>query len=421
MTLVEYNRELTERLLTARSEQGIWRGGLSSSALSTAVGTFALALAGGPGDSAHVAAGLDWLAGHANADGGWGDTPKSASNLSTTLLAWSALRARDGGGNDVRTAAADAEQWLASRVGDTGDPSAIARAVLDHYGSDRTFSVPILTMCALAGRLGGDNAWDFIPQLPFELAVLPRGLFRFAGLPVVSYALPALIAMGLVRHRRAGRWRDSAGLGALRDCVTARVLARLCDTQPENGGFLEATPLTGFVAMSLAGAGLRDHPVVDKALGFLRSGQRQDGSWPIDTDLATWLTVMTVRSVGADLAENDRRRVTEWLLNQQFSSVHPFTGAAPGGWGWTDLPGSVPDADDTSGVLVALHGLMGERRDDALVPVRRGLQWLLSLQNRDGGLPTFCRGWGTLPFDRSCPDITAHALRTDLIAPPNAH
>jgi squalene-hopene/tetraprenyl-beta-curcumene cyclase len=33
------------------------------------------------------------------------------------------------------------------------------------------------------------------------------------------------------------------------------------------------------------------------------------------------------------------------------------------------------------------------------------------LQNFDGGIPTFCRGWGALPFDRSAPDLTAHALR----------
>jgi squalene-hopene/tetraprenyl-beta-curcumene cyclase len=33
------------------------------------------------------------------------------------------------------------------------------------------------------------------------------------------------------------------------------------------------------------------------------------------------------------------------------------------------------------------------------------------LQNGDGGFPTFCRGWGTLPFDRSGADLTAHALR----------
>ena len=39
------------------------------------------------------------------------------------------------------------------------------------------------------------------------------------------------------------------------------------------------------------------------------------------------------------------------------------------------------------------------------------MRWLLDLQNRDGGIPTFCRGWGTLPFDRSSTDLTAHALR----------
>ena len=35
----------------------------------------------------------------------------------------------------------------------------------------------------------------------------------------------------------------------------------------------------------------------------------------------------------------------------------------------------------------------------------------IDLQNDDGGIPTFCRGWGRLPFDRSSPDLTAHALR----------
>jgi squalene-hopene/tetraprenyl-beta-curcumene cyclase len=37
--------------------------------------------------------------------------------------------------------------------------------------------------------------------------------------------------------------------------------------------------------------------------------------------------------------------------------------------------------------------------------------WLLDLQNSDGGWPTFSRGWGTMPFDRSGCDLTAHALR----------
>jgi len=43
--------------------------------------------------------------------------------------------------------------------------------------------------------------------------------------------------------------------------------------------------------------------------------------------------------------------------------------------------------------------------------VADGIRWLRRLQNADGGWPTFCRGWGRLPFDRSSPDLTAHALQ----------
>ncbi len=38
----------------------------------------------------------------------------------------------------------------------------VAAAVADRYGTDRTFSVPILTMLGLAGRLGADG-WRHVP------------------------------------------------------------------------------------------------------------------------------------------------------------------------------------------------------------------------------------------------------------------
>ena len=95
------------------------------------------------------------------------------------------------------------------------------------------------------------------------------------------------------------------------------------------------------------------------------------------------------------------------MLSAQTKTVHPFTRSEPGGWAWTTHSGGVPDADDTSAALIALHGL-GEPASDA---VCRGIAWLLNLQNSDGGIPTFCKGWGKLPFDRSCPDISAHAYK----------
>src|SRR5262249_5223114 len=93
---------------------------------------------------------------------------------------------------------------------------------------------------------------------------------------------------------------------------------------------------------------------------------------------------------------------------QQETERHPFTGAFPGGWGWSHLPGSVPDADDTAGALLALSHLLPNDWNQRVIA---GIKWLCELRNRDGGWPTFCRGWGKLPFDRSGADLTAHALR----------
>ncbi len=487
-----------ERLLAERGAHGHWEGGLSSSALSTATAVLALALVDRAQHAALIRRGLDWLRVHANPDGGWGDTVLSKSNSSTTALVWAAFGV-------MNEPAAAAEAWLAEAIRDQSSevrgqpesseqrtanseqptsntppssihhppssisPPTLAAAIVARYGKDRTFSVPILTACALAGRV----SWEQVLPLPFELAVLPHQLFRWLRLPVVSYALPALIAIGQVRHHHLSPRNPLTR--AVRNGARAKSLRVLEQIQPANGGFLEAAPLTSFVVMALAGMGLGAHPVAAKGVQFLAASARADGSWPIDTNLATWLTTLAVNALGKDfealtteVAEVKRGyggedisgrgadllrpapatnatplgrsktaplpgAIKDWLITQQYRVEHPFTHAAPGGWSWTDLPGGVPDADDTAGALLALKKLTTEapgRGADLLRPasvesathngrsktaplpaaVNSGIQWLLDLQNSDGGIPTFCRGWGALPFDRSAPDLTAHAL-----------
>lgn len=407
----ELRDNVRQLLLDYRNPSGWWEGHLSSSALATAtaIGAIATARDAGvapDGADASIENGLWWLIGSRNSDGGWGDTVDCASNISTTALVWSALSY--GRMDDAAAAADSAAQWI-QRAAGANTPRALAAALSARYGKDRTFSVPILTMCAIAGRLG-DRGWSLVPRLPFELAALPRGFFSFLRLPVVSYALPALISMGLARHRRGPQLPI---VGAIRSAVAPRVLRVLEGLQPAGGGFLEAVPLTAFVVMSLIAAGEPRHPAVGKGLQFLVRSARDGGSWPIDTNLATWVTTLSVDALGADAAgagEYERRAIRDWLVGQQWTATHPYTGAAPGGWAWTDLSGGVPDADDTAGAIVALHHL---DPDDAAIRERAaaGITWLLDLQNRDGGIPTFCRGWGTLAFDRSATDLTAHAVR----------
>lgn len=395
----------------------MWRGELSSSALSTALAAIALTyldrLSSESSDhGAMIRGGMEWLARSQNEDGGYGDTVRSFSNLSTTCLVWAAFRIADGEELFVPTRRR-IENWLSRTVGGT-DPESLAMAVLKRYGKDHTFSVPILTVLSLAGALGpAQSGWRRVRPLPFELSVLPRAWFRWLRLQVVSYALPALIAIGQVRHHQApSRNPLVRGIRSLCRRPTLRLLERL---QPDNGGFLEAVPLTSFVMMSLLNSGSADSIVVRRGAAFLEQSVRSDGSWPIDTDLATWVTTLSVKALAEfgqpdlGLSQDERRRVTDWLRGQQFLEIHPYTGSAPGAWSWTDLPGAVPDADDTAGALVALH-LLNPEDESVQVSAKQGVQWLLDLQNSDGGIPTFCRGWGKLPFDRSSAELTAHAL-----------
>ena len=389
-------------LLSEASPAGHWEGELSSSPLSTATAIAALQLIcrAKPERVGSlqplIAGGLRWLAEHQNPDGGWGDTVLSKSNISTSMLAYASFHMSGG-----ETSHPTTMKRAADHVFQQGGFEAIRK----RYGKDHTFSVPILTQCALAGLI----PWKQITPLPFELGWLPHSFFRWIRLPVVSYALPALIAIGQARHFHAPsrnpllRW--------IRQAAVKPTLKRLTSIQPESGGFLEATPLTSFVTMSLVSMGLADHPVAKLGLKFLLDSVRPDGSWPIDTNLATWVTTLSINALRSEnLSDSKVDTLGKWLLGQQHRQVHRYTNAAPGGWAWTNLSGGVPDADDTPGAILALLKLRPDS-DDVRSAVQAAIGWLLDLQNADGGWPTFCRGWGALPFDRSTPDLTAHTLR----------
>jgi len=400
---------LSDLLLQKRNPVGYWEGRLSSSALGVAVSISALHFYDASLNASEISSGIEWLDSNVNNDGGFGDSPGSVSNVSTSLLCYSAVKA---------CSKNDSESSLLLKIGDylrsqniDVNSEQLIPAILDFYKTDRTFSVPILTMCALCG-VPGKEAFESIPQLPFELSLLPSSFYRMLNLSVVSYAIPALIAVGIAifrfkkRKNRLMRW--------IREASINKSLALLRKIQPQNGGYLEAIPLTAFVCLCLIESGYRDLEVVHDGMNFLKRTQREDGSWPIDIDLSTWVTTLAVKSLRSNLdkvlSPAEKLQITNHLLAIQNHQIHPFNGTQPGGWGWTPHSGSVPDGDDTPGAILSLLAL---NRDDPQVvqeAVFSGVVWLSQLQNSDGGFPTFSRGWGKLPFDQSCADLTGHAI-----------
>ncbi len=416
---------LRDRLLNRRTVDGHWTGKLSASALSTATAISALSfyLQTDAPDATQrstieqqISAGLAWLQQQQNSDGGFGDTTKSYSNISTTMLVVAAIHAA-GRADTCQGLLSAAESYIEDQGGIAG--------LRRRYGKDKTFAVPILANCAMAGIVD----WKEVAALPFEAACVPQRFYHLMQLPVVSYAIPALVAIGQVKFHFDPPWDPIRK--SIRKLSINRSLNVLSRMQPASGGYLEAVPLTSFVSMALIKSQRANHSVVKNGIRFIVSSfetESEDGtlgSWPIDTNLATWSTTLSINALAnspdklPELVQQESdswQSCLDWLLQCQHCQVHPFTGSPPGGWGWTDLSGAVPDADDTPGALIALRNLFNtrrfdEQREQIFQAAAAGVDWLLKLQNRDHGWPTFCRGWGKLPFDRSGADLTAHVIR----------
>ena len=225
-------RLLVRRLLDRRAAPDHWDGHLASSALSTATAILALHLVAAARASRRhgprrlepsVAAGVDWLIAHQNADGGWGDTVRSRSNISTTAIVWASLSA-----------------VVASRRASCRDRPRAARGCVARPEAPRLtrFAPP---SSGATGRTGPSPCRSSRCSRSPESSVrepMPPGArfrscrsssrrcrtrwFQHLSLPVVSYALPALIAIGQVRHQFAPTRNPVARVAARAASVAER-------------------------------------------------------------------------------------------------------------------------------------------------------------------------------------------------------
>jgi squalene-hopene/tetraprenyl-beta-curcumene cyclase len=140
----------------------------------------------------------------------------------------------------------------------------------------------------------------------------------------------------------------------------------------------------------------------------------------------TCIAMVALEEAGVEPDHPALVKAADWVLSKQILGSGDWQvknkDAEPGGWAFEFQNDHYPDVDDTAFVLMALQRVKFPDAGRMEAATRRGVQWLLSMQNRDGGWGAFDRDNNrkflcNIPFadhnamiDPSTADVTARVL-----------
>lgn len=328
----------------------------------------------------------------------------------------------------------------------------------------------------LTAALTGQYPWPAHFLVPIELSLLPASspvsFYDFVGYARVHLA-PILIcadrqyvhktrptpdlsdlftapaiANGVYPHRVIERFAKDAQtfLAMLHDFVTQLpilpahlhqlALRRLEQfilhrIEPDGTLYNYATSTYFMIFALLAQGYAPTDPVIVRAIrGLLQSVCRTgEGAHLQLATSAVWDTALlsyALQSSGLAISHPAIQRANGYLLARQQHTYGDWSirnpGTLPGGWGFSDRNTMNPDIDDTTAALRALH-LLAKTDSAAARAWKRGVDWVLSMQNDDGGWPAFekntdselirhlpIEGSDTVSTDPSFADLTGRTL-----------
>src|SRR5690349_3184402 len=328
------------------------------------------------------------------------------------------------------------EAYVALRMSGV-DPGPRALAYIQRGGG-----IPksrLFTKCFLA--LLDQWPWQRMVPIPPELVLLPPwapfSIYNFA-----CWARQTFVALALAQSLRPvrpadvdlsaigaipGRTRPPARPNALRRRAQQAAERWIRERQEADGswGGIQPPWVWSIVALAALGHGL-DDPTLGKAVEGWRGFMVDEGDRlrPEACQSPVWdtaLSVLALRACGVSPDHPQLQAAGSYLLGQEVTvkgdwSIRVPTLAA-GGWAFEYENDVYPDTDDTAVVPLALRAL--EIGDDA---VRRGLDWLVGMQSREGGWGAFdvdnqAMWLYRIPFcdfgkvtDEPSADVTGHAL-----------
>ena len=369
-----------------------------------------------------------------------------------------------GGPGDLSTTV---EAYFALKLaGYPADHPAMEKArsfVLKQGGVIRT---RVFTKIFLA--LFGEFDWLGVPSMPVELNLLPHwayiNMYEFS-----SWARGTIIPLSVVMNSRPVRpvqpsarvqelfvrpprptdysftkedgiftWRnffigldhmlkvyERSPVRPFRNKAVAKAEEWVLEHQEVTGdwGGIQPAMLNSVLALHVLGY-RNDHPAVSQGLKAL-------ANFCIETDeqlvlqscvSPVWDTALALKALvdtGVPPDHPSLVKGAQWLLDREVKRAGDWRikspDLEPGGWAFEFLNDWYPDVDDSGFVMIALKGIKVKDREEMDASIRRGIDWCLGMQSKNGG-------WGA--FDK---DNTKHLLNKipfadleALIDPPTA-
>jgi squalene-hopene/tetraprenyl-beta-curcumene cyclase len=438
-----------EWLLSAQSQEGYWWGELEAD--TTLESDYILYLhVLGQLDSPKVEKLANYIRRKQLSDGGWNIFEGGPSELNATVKAYLALRL----------------------AGDAVDAPHVVRAkekVIALGGIEATNSY-VRFYLAMVGAID----WGIVPSIPPELMLLPdwvpvniyemsswtRGIviplsIIYANKP--DWHLPEGVTVnelfktkGEKPHsfdwdKRIISWRNvflalDRGLKIyersrwkpFRKLALSYARKWMLERLERSEGLATIYPamMNSIYALLAEGEDQND-PLVDREIKFLARYEIEEGETIrvqpcISPVWDTAIAMVSLEEAGLDPAHPALINAERWIVRNQILGSGDWQvknqNADPGGWAFEFRNDFYPDVDDTAFVLMALGRVADPDSERLRNSMRRGLAWLVSMQNGDGGWGAFdhennLQFLNHIPFadhnamlDPSTADVTARTV-----------
>jgi squalene-hopene/tetraprenyl-beta-curcumene cyclase len=436
-------------LLSLQTEEGYWVGELEADTTLESDYIYYLFVLG-KADPERIAKLATYVRRRQLPDGGWSIYPGGPSELNATSKAYFALKLA---GDSV-----DAPQMVR------------ARAAVHRLGGLELTNSYTRFYLALVGAVG----WELVPAIPPELMLLPNwfyiNIYEFSswtrGIVIPMMILSALRPNWRLPERaqvdelfadptcktaafdwskQLISWRNfflalDRGLKfyerlpwkPLRQRALREAKSWLLEHMERSDGLATIYPamLNSIFALVAMGYGPDDPLTCRETRAFANFEIEDEDTIRLQPCVSpvwdTAIAMVALEEAGVSPDEPALVRAADWILSKQILGPGDWQvknkDAEPGGWAFEFRNDFYPDVDDTAFVLMALQRVKFPDAPRMEAAVRRGLQWLLSMQNRDGGWGAFDRDNDrrflcNIPFadhnamiDPSTADVTARVL-----------